>query len=58
MDSHAALISANVLSYLDGKPLKEYKGSYELILVTNGKNDGATYFVYSGVLSWEIGMRD
>ncbi len=36
-NAHAALVSANVLNYLNSKPLKEYKGSYELILVTNGK---------------------
>ncbi|KAK0208923.1 hypothetical protein DFS33DRAFT_1306417 [Desarmillaria ectypa] len=53
-NAHAALISANVLSYLDGKHLKEYKGSYELILVTNGKNGGAAYF---GVL-WGIVLGD
>ncbi|KAK0466346.1 uncharacterized protein EV420DRAFT_1511174 [Desarmillaria tabescens] len=53
-NAHAALISTNVLNYLDGKPLKEYKGSYELILVTNGKNGGAAYF---GVL-WGIVLGD
>ncbi|KAK0481558.1 hypothetical protein IW261DRAFT_1471290 [Armillaria novae-zelandiae] len=53
-DAHAALVSTNVLNYLDSKPLKNYKGSYELILVTNGKNGGTAYF---GIL-WGIVLGD
>ncbi|TFY77916.1 hypothetical protein EWM64_g6094 [Hericium alpestre] len=41
---HAAVIVANVLSILGGAaPAKEYKGSIEMILVTNGKNGGVGY---------------
>lgn len=37
-DAHAAMVSANVLSYVRGQPLnKKYKGSYEMIIITNGK---------------------
>lgn len=36
--AHAAVVSPNVLSYLQGKPVsKVYKGSMELIVITNGK---------------------
>jgi len=42
---HAEVVVANVLSYLTGAAAsKEYKGSVELIVVTNGKNGGAGYF--------------
>lgn len=34
---HAAIVSANVDAYLSGRKLKEYKGSPEVILITNGK---------------------
>jgi len=35
--THGAVIADNVLGYLEGKPFKEYKGSIELIALTNGK---------------------
>ena len=36
--THAALVAANVLSFIAGQPpKKKYTGSPELILVTNGK---------------------
>ncbi|KAA1467965.1 FAD/NAD(P)-binding domain-containing protein [Dentipellis sp. KUC8613] len=42
---HAGVIVANVLSILaGGSATKEYKGSPEIILVTNGKNRGYGYF--------------
>jgi len=42
---HAAVVTANILSDLAGeKPVKEYKGAYELIVVTNGKGGGVAYF--------------
>lgn len=42
--SHAAVVAANVLSYLDGRPLKkEYKGSPELIIITNGSERGVAF---------------
>ncbi|KIY68526.1 FAD/NAD(P)-binding domain-containing protein [Cylindrobasidium torrendii FP15055 ss-10] len=52
---HAAVVAANVVSFVNGQPLtKKYKGSYELILVTNGKNGGLAYF---GVL-WGLVFGD
>ncbi|KAF7964765.1 hypothetical protein HWV62_3148 [Athelia sp. TMB] len=48
---HAAVVSANILSAIQGKPVaKIYKGAIEMILVTNGKEGGGAYF---GVL-WGI----
>jgi thioredoxin reductase len=35
--SHAAIIVANVVAYLASRPLKPYKGSPEMIGITNGK---------------------
>jgi NADH dehydrogenase FAD-containing subunit len=35
--THAAIVAANVLSYLAGGSLKPYKGSMEMIVVTIGK---------------------
>ncbi|KAI0068109.1 FAD/NAD-P-binding domain-containing protein [Artomyces pyxidatus] len=50
-DAHATVIVANVLTQLaGGTPSKVYKGSYELILITNGRYHGVAYF---GVL-WGI----
>jgi len=40
---HAGVIAANVLAYVEGKPLQEYKGSIEMIAVTNGRNGGQGY---------------
>jgi len=42
---HAAVVAANILSYLDGQPEKKvYKGSFaEMIVIPIGKNDGAGY---------------
>ncbi|KAG5642076.1 hypothetical protein DXG03_003629 [Asterophora parasitica] len=41
---HAAVIAANVLSVLSGqKPTKAYKGATEMIIVTIGKEGGASY---------------
>lgn len=35
---HSAVVVANVVSYLNEKPLtKDYKGGFEIILITNGK---------------------
>ena len=34
---HAGIVSANVEAYLSGRKLKEYKGSPEVIMITNGK---------------------
>jgi len=49
--THAGVVAANVLSYLAGKPLaKQYKGSFEGIVIPVGKNGGGGYF---GIL-WGI----
>lgn len=40
-NTHAGIVAANVLSFLEGKPLKkQYKGSPELILIPLGKVRG------------------
>ncbi|KAJ6621167.1 hypothetical protein B0H10DRAFT_1911283 [Mycena sp. CBHHK59/15] len=41
--AHGGVVTANVMAYLSGKPLKAYKGSGELITVTNGKDGGMAY---------------
>ncbi|KAJ7164387.1 FAD/NAD(P)-binding domain-containing protein [Mycena filopes] len=48
--AHAAIVAANTIAYLSGLPLKPYKGSIEMIVVTNGKDGGEGYF---GIL-WGI----
>ncbi|TBU44038.1 FAD/NAD(P)-binding domain-containing protein [Dichomitus squalens] len=41
---HAAIIVANIISFLQGQPLKKaYKGSPELILIPLGKSGGSAY---------------
>ncbi|KAF9026133.1 FAD/NAD(P)-binding domain-containing protein [Hymenopellis radicata] len=41
---HAGVVSANILSYIkNGTAPKKYKGAPEMILVTNGKEDGLAY---------------
>ncbi|KAF7311064.1 hypothetical protein HMN09_00650200 [Mycena chlorophos] len=54
--AHAEIVTANVVSKLSGstKPLKAYKGSPEMIIVTNGKNGGRAYL---GFL-WGIVLGD
>ncbi|KAI0365681.1 FAD/NAD-P-binding domain-containing protein [Pilatotrama ljubarskyi] len=43
-NTHASIVAANVISFLQGKPLKKaYKGSIEMILIPLGKNGGAGY---------------
>ncbi|KAF8494065.1 FAD/NAD(P)-binding domain-containing protein [Gautieria morchelliformis] len=42
--NHGAIIAANIVNYFTGKPLKDYKGSPELIALTNGKEGGVSYF--------------
>ncbi|KZS91692.1 FAD/NAD-P-binding domain-containing protein [Sistotremastrum niveocremeum HHB9708] len=52
---HAPVIIENVIALLSGSsPSKEYKGSMEAILVTNGKNGGAGYM---GML-WGVKLGD
>ncbi|KAF8918888.1 hypothetical protein CPB85DRAFT_1279205 [Mucidula mucida] len=51
-DVHSGIVSGNVLAYLAGaeNKMKNYKGSFEMIVVTNGKEDGVAYL---GIL-WGI----
>jgi NADH dehydrogenase FAD-containing subunit len=44
--AHADIVAENVLLVLGERPgeLKEYKGSSELIVITNGRNGGVSYF--------------
>jgi NADH dehydrogenase FAD-containing subunit len=52
---HAGVIVANVLSYIVDQPLtKEYKGSPEVIIVTNGKTGGAAFLPFL----WGIVLGD
>ncbi|TDL21315.1 FAD/NAD(P)-binding domain-containing protein [Rickenella mellea] len=41
---HARVAVPNILALVDGKePVKEYKGVFDVMLVTNGKNGGSGY---------------
>nr|GAT61059.1 FAD/NAD(P)-binding domain-containing protein [Mycena chlorophos] len=42
--AHAGIVAANVVALVSGSKLKEYKGSTEMILITNGRNGGRAYF--------------
>ncbi|OBZ71613.1 Apoptosis-inducing factor 2 [Grifola frondosa] len=43
--AHIAVVAANIVSFLQDKPLKkEYKGSLEMIVIPVGKNGGSGYF--------------
>ncbi|KAI0329011.1 FAD/NAD-P-binding domain-containing protein [Cubamyces sp. BRFM 1775] len=43
--THATVVAANVVSFLECRPYKKtYKGSYELILIPLGRTGGAGYF--------------
>ncbi|KAI0329006.1 FAD/NAD-P-binding domain-containing protein [Cubamyces sp. BRFM 1775] len=54
-NTHAAVVAANVVSFLEGKPYKKvYKGSYEMILIPLGRTGGAGYL---GFL-WGIMLGD
>lgn len=45
-NTHAGIVAANVLSFLEGKPLKKkYKGSPELIIIPLGKVRGLPMLV-------------
>ncbi|KAJ7070851.1 FAD/NAD(P)-binding domain-containing protein [Mycena amicta] len=53
--AHAGIVAANIISLLSGSSaLKPYKGSTEIILVTNGKGGGRAYL---GFL-WGIVLGD
>ncbi|KAJ7786514.1 FAD/NAD(P)-binding domain-containing protein [Mycena metata] len=52
--AHSAIVAANIVAYLSGRPLKPYKGSIEMIVVTNGKGGGQGYL---GIL-WGITLGD
>jgi NADH dehydrogenase FAD-containing subunit len=34
---HASIIARNVVAYLEGRSLQQYKGSIEMIGITNGR---------------------
>ncbi|OSC98053.1 FAD/NAD-P-binding domain-containing protein [Trametes coccinea BRFM310] len=54
-NTHASVVAANVINFLEGQPLsKVYKGSWELIVIPLGKTGGSGYF---GVL-WGIVVGD
>ncbi|CCM00990.1 uncharacterized protein FIBRA_03038 [Fibroporia radiculosa] len=43
-NAHVSVVAANVLSHLAGAPqTKQYKGSFEIIMIPLGKTDGAAY---------------
>lgn len=48
--AHAQLVTKNVISYIKGASLKTYSTAMELIVLTNGKAGGVSYF---GIL-WGI----
>jgi NADH dehydrogenase FAD-containing subunit len=52
--AHAAIVAGNIVAHLSGKSLKPYKGSTEIIIITNGKNGGKAYL---GIL-WGIILGD
>ncbi|KII93158.1 hypothetical protein PLICRDRAFT_101083 [Plicaturopsis crispa FD-325 SS-3] len=52
---HVAVAVPNILSYVAGQPVaKQYKGSFELAIITNGKGGGVGYI---GIL-WGIVIGD
>ncbi|KAF7436511.1 hypothetical protein PC9H_003344 [Pleurotus ostreatus] len=51
---HVQVLTTNILASISNKPLKPYKGSTELILITNGKGGGVAYL---GVL-WGLVFGD
>ncbi|KAF7339304.1 FAD/NAD(P)-binding domain-containing protein [Mycena sanguinolenta] len=52
--AHASIVVGNIVAHLSGKPLKPYKGSSEMIVVTNGKNGGKAFM---GIL-WGLTFGD
>ncbi|KAF9456366.1 FAD/NAD(P)-binding domain-containing protein [Collybia nuda] len=42
--AHGEIAATNVLAILQQRPLKSYKGSTEMIVITNGKGGGLSYF--------------
>ncbi|KAJ7038797.1 FAD/NAD(P)-binding domain-containing protein [Mycena alexandri] len=46
--AHAGIVAPNVIAYLKGASLKPYKGSPEVIIVTNGKGGGMGYMGMMG----------
>ncbi|KAG6847570.1 hypothetical protein H0H93_007320 [Arthromyces matolae] len=41
---HGDLVAKNIVALLSQKPLKPYKGMFEMICLTNGKDSGIAYF--------------
>jgi len=52
--AHAGIVAGNIVAYLSGKALTPYKGSSEMIVITNGRNGGKGYL---GIL-WGITLGD
>ncbi|KAG6872840.1 hypothetical protein C0995_006010 [Termitomyces sp. Mi166 len=40
---HGKLVAGNIQAFLNKTPLKPYKGAFEMILITNGRNSGLGY---------------
>ncbi|KAJ7492433.1 FAD/NAD(P)-binding domain-containing protein [Mycena latifolia] len=58
-NAHAAIVAANIIAHLSGGSLKPYKGSPEMILVSNGKNAGKGYMGFMGGIAvgdWFVKM--
>ncbi|KAF8994502.1 FAD/NAD(P)-binding domain-containing protein [Cyathus striatus] len=51
----AAIVANNISCFLEGidKGFREYRGSYEILVLTNGKNGGSSYFGLLG--GWSFG---
>ncbi|KAK7064071.1 FAD/NAD(P)-binding domain-containing protein [Favolaschia claudopus] len=52
--AHSGIVAGNIIATVSGKGLKPYKGSPEMIIVTNGKNGGKAYM---GIL-WGLTFGD
>lgn len=56
---HAGVIIANILSEIAGQtPTKQYKGSYELVVVTNGKVRCFYYFLKCASAGSDANIQD
>ncbi|KAF9026132.1 hypothetical protein BDZ89DRAFT_1134995 [Hymenopellis radicata] len=56
---HAVIVSKNVVNYLQGKSLKEYKNNFEVLILTGGKRGGLGFFgVWWGIIvgAWVLIM--
>jgi len=52
-EGHASVVVPNVLSYLEGEELKQQcKPGREIIMLSNGRNGGASYFAFFGGMTF------